>query len=123
MGPKSCLLPGPKDEPTWTDTPGYKEPREQGGEGRGAGQLTLITEGPLPGSPLETLNNAVLHRAEKSLVHLQRMGGPLSSDPRPQPVYREEEVSTLVKGSFSSPEDTQYFQEKKNTLEFLPLKS
>lgn len=43
-----------------------------GGKGRGAGGLTLITEGPLPGSPLETLNDAVLHRAEKSLVHLHK---------------------------------------------------
>lgn len=34
--------------------------------------LTLITEGPLPRSPLETLNDAVLYRAKKSLVHLQR---------------------------------------------------
>uniref|UniRef100_A0A480F5T5 116 kDa U5 small nuclear ribonucleoprotein component n=1 Tax=Sus scrofa TaxID=9823 RepID=A0A480F5T5_PIG len=34
----------------------------------------LVTEGPLPSSPLETLNDAVLHRAEKSLVHLRGQG-------------------------------------------------
>lgn len=41
-------------------------------------RLTLITEGSLPGSPLETLNDAVLHRAEKSLVHLHETQGPLA---------------------------------------------
>lgn len=33
--------------------------------------LTLITEGPLPGAPLEALNDAVFDRAQQRLVHLQ----------------------------------------------------
>lgn len=44
-------------------------------------RLTLITEGSLPGSPLETLNDAVLHRAEESLVHLRETQGPLAAPP------------------------------------------
>ena len=49
--------------------------------------------------------------------------GPLAVTLATARVYGGEKVGTLVKGSSSSPEDTQYFQEEKNALEFLPLKS
>lgn len=33
--------------------------------------LTLVTQRPLPGAPLEALDDAVLDRAQQRLVHLQ----------------------------------------------------
>lgn len=33
--------------------------------------LTLIAQGPLPGAPLEALNDAVFNRAQQRLVHLR----------------------------------------------------
>lgn len=38
------------------------------------GRLTLVTQRPLPGAPLEALDDAVLHRAEQRLVHLHGTG-------------------------------------------------
>lgn len=35
-------------------------------------RLTLVTQRPLPGSPLEALNDAVFDRAQQRLVHLQK---------------------------------------------------
>lgn len=37
-----------------------------------SGLLTLITQRPLPGAPLEALNDAVFDRAQQRLVHLRQ---------------------------------------------------
>lgn len=37
-----------------------------------SGRLTLVTQRPLPGAPLEALNDAVFDRAQQRLVHLRQ---------------------------------------------------
>lgn len=55
----SCQVP--RISPPHRLQPGARALEDSGGGGGETGRLTLITEGSLPGSPLETLNNAVLH--------------------------------------------------------------
>lgn len=40
-----------------------------------SGLLTLVTQRPLPGAPLEALNDAVFDRAQQRLVHLRQKYG------------------------------------------------
>lgn len=57
----SCQVPymSPPHPTSYTQAKGPYRAGE--GEAEALSELTLVTEGPLPGSPLETLNNAVLH--------------------------------------------------------------
>lgn len=110
--PKLLLLPGPKEEPTHQPLPpGAGTPEDEGRGGAETGGLTLITEGPFPGSPLEALDDAVLHGAEKSLVHLRRTQGSFRSDPGDsQGVQREETAGTPVRARSPPPEGTDTFR-------------